>query len=179
MGEREVLAGSSLLGGGPLAEFHGRVQLYHLFLEHFDLGGASTLHVEDESVHQAVVRLGRQVRTQHGPRDCVWRAFWVGTDHAGLNRLILPVQDDLLPTNEWCVVEVVAANEKNAVVVKLLDLLDCGQARARLPVRPVDEGLADGLEGRVESVAELEDCGDTLAKFRVCQSPIDLSILHL
>ena len=48
---------SSLLSGGPLGEFHGLVQLYHLVLEHFDLGGTSTLDIEDESVHQAVVGL--------------------------------------------------------------------------------------------------------------------------
>ena len=170
---------SSLLSGGPLGEFHGLVQLYHLVLEHFDLGGTSTLDIEDESVHQAVVGLGGQVGTEHGPRDCVWRAFGVGTDHTGFNRLILPVQDDLLPTREWCVVKVVAANDKNTVVVKLLDLLNCGHARASLPIRPVDKRLADSQEGSVESVAELQSCRDALAKFRVCQSPIDSRMLHL
>ena len=169
----------SLLSLGPFAEFHGFVQLYHLVLENFDLGSASSLDIEDEHVHQAFASLGCQVGAEHSPRDSVWRAVRVGTDNARFNRLILPVQDDLLPGSGRCVVNIVAANEQNAIIVELLDLFNRGHALARLPVRLVDEGLADGQEGRVEGVAELKRCRDTLSKFRVSQAFVACLMQHL
>ena len=66
----------------------------------------------------------------------------VCTHCAGLNRLILPVQDDLLPGRVWCVEKVVASDHEDTIIVELLYLLDRSQTTWVLPVMVVDPGLA-------------------------------------
>ncbi len=61
----------------------------------------------------------------------------------------------------------------NAVIVKLLNFLDGGQAASILPVVLVDEGFADAQDRLVEGVAELNGSGVALVQLRVSESFID------
>ena len=82
----------SLFGlGGPLGELQGLAELHDSVLEKFDLGSAGTLHIKDESVHQALSVLGGEIGPENGPLDSVVRAVGVWTHSAGLNRLVLSV----------------------------------------------------------------------------------------
>ena len=72
-----------------------------------------------------------------------------------------------------------ATNNENAIVVKLLNLLDSSQTSVVLPVVLVEESLANVEIRRVERVTELEGCGDTLTEFRVLKTLVNYRVLHL
>ena len=170
----------SLFCFGPLAKLHGFAQVDNFVLECLDLGRAHALHIVNEHVDESVVRLGRQVGPEHGPFHGVGGAVGIWAHSARLHRLVLSVEDDLLPGDKRCVVDIVATDHQHAIVIQLLNLLHSGQVCRALKILHIDEGGASLQERSVgESVAELEGCWDALAVLGVCKTSVDLLVQHL
>ena len=163
----------------PLIELYGLVQLCHLSLEKRGLVEGVSLHVVNEVVHDCLDCGCRgQVRTVDRLLDREGAAVGVCTDHIRFDRLVLSVDQDLLPRAEWGVVDIVATVDHKTVFIELLDLLNGCQLGGLFPVVLADQALADGQEGHIESVAELQRRGNLLHSFRVMDPLIRLTNLH-
>ena len=94
-------------------------------LERSNPGHGVTLHIVDEVVHDSLDGGCRgQVRSIDSLLDRKSAAVGIGTDHVRFDRLILSVDQDLLPRGERSVKGIVASIDRNTVVVELLDLFD-------------------------------------------------------
>ena len=168
----------SELLSSPLIVLKDFLQLDDLIFEDFDLRGASALHIVDVGVHEGLNGVGAHVGAVQRLLNHIGRAVGVGAHDVSLNRLVLSVDQDLLPGRVRGVVDVVPAVNKDAVVVELLDFLDSREVSRSFPVVLFDEGFCNGDEGRVEGVAELEDGGGALAKFWVCKTHVYFVDFH-
>ena len=145
----------SLLLFSPLCKLYGLSQLYYLCLESRDLVDGASLHVVYVGIHDCPDGWCRgQVRTVNRFHDWEGASVGVWTDHVRFDRLILSVDQDLLPWGEHSVKGIVASVDQNTVFVELLNLLDCRQISWLLPVKLANHALADGQEGHFEVVAE-------------------------
>ena len=100
-----------------MIELKDFLQLDDLILEDFNLCRACTLHVVDVSVHEGLNGLGSHVGAEYCLFNCVGRAVGVRAHKVSLNRLVLSVDQDLLPGRVRGVVDVVPTINKDAVVV--------------------------------------------------------------
>ena len=163
----------------PFAEFHGLLDLEHLLLEEIDTASVSTLDIEDVLVHESLNGLRSQVGSEDSLGDAVRSTVGVSADDIRLNRLVLSVDQDLLPSDEWSVVDVVPTVHDDAISVELLDLLDDGVASWHLPLVLLDEGFSHGGDRRLERVTELEGGRDSLSKLGVSETLVNFFKQHL
>ena len=163
---------------GPLGELECSLQLDALVLELLDLGSSLALHIVDVLVDHGLHSLGRQVGPDQGLRGRVVAAVGVGTDHVRLNRLVLPIDEDLLIGGVWGVVNVMTTVHHDTIIVKLLNALDRCQAAGRLKVKLAHESGAHACERSCHGVAELQRCGSTLPELRIGQTSVDFARVH-
>ena len=163
---------------GPLGELECSLQLDALVLELLDLGSSLALHIVDVLVDHGLHSLGRQVGPDQGLRGRVVAAVGVGSDHVRLNRLVLPIDEDLLIGGVRGVVNVMTTVHHDTIIVKLLNALDRSQAVRRLKVKLAHESSAHASERSRHGVAELQRCWSALSELRIGQTSVDFARVH-
>ena len=127
----------------PLGKFECTMHLHDLGLEEFNFASTLSLNIVDVHVNERLDSAGGEVGPDDGLGGRVGGAVGVRADDIRLDRLVLAVDEDLLKGRERGVVRVMPTEHDDAVIIELLDLLDCGELVGRLKVVLAEEGGAD------------------------------------